>query len=320
MRILILFLFSLTPLSRAAEFQKETCVSAAEAAVYRRLPALSAESEAVKTLAEFDCGEAALIRDLDHPVVTADARFEKVIGFLERFPLSFTRRSLDYATPYCRSDNEYYGSFCMGSDIEAAKDVFNDPVLLQTIPVAVRAVAELAGGDGHIDLVKAVSSVMPPAADRYQAVKLAGFLGLDDNGVQSDRLKADLLRAERYDDYALVFVPLSQLITGHYSEYDDGTYFPTLLFTTRIGVAVIPGIPEGTKKTYKAFAAMYLGCKLARDMFSRDFIDAQAGSLGFFYEAIKARDLADAGPVISEGIKTAGLMRTAADFGQSLCR
>jgi hypothetical protein len=315
-----ILLLSFVSLGWAGDFQKAACVEAAEAAVYKRLPALGAEAASVRTVAEFDCGEAALIKDLDSPVVTADTRFEKVIDILEKLPLDFSRKSLDYATPYCRAESGYYGSFCMAADIEAAKDVFNDPVLLNAIPRAVRAVARLAEGNKSIDLVKEISAVMPAGASRRQAVKLAGFLGLDDNGVQTDRLKADLLWAGRYEEYAAVFVPLSQFFSGHYSDYDDGTYFPVFVFTTRAGTATLPGVQEGTRKTYKAFAAMYLGCKLAGDGFSRDFINAQAGSLGFFYEAIKTRDLANAGHYIAEGFKTAGLMRNAANYGQGLCR
>jgi hypothetical protein len=316
----IVLLSALAPFGRAGDFRQEACASAAEAAVLRRLPAISAEAEAVRTVAKFDCGEAALLKDLDHPASTANARFEKVVELLEKLPVDFSRKSLDYVTPYCRTDSDYYGSFCMGSDIEAAKDVFNDPELLNTVPAAVRAVAQAAARGGSIDLVKTVAAVMPPWADRAKAVKLAGFLGLDDNGVQTDRLKADLLLARRYDDYALVFVPLSQMFSGHYSDYEDGTYFPMLLFTTRTGTATLPGLGAGTKKTYKAFSAMYLGCKLARDGFNRDFIKAQAGSLGFFYEAIKTRDLNDVGKFVSLGFQTAGVMRTASDYGQSLCR
>lgn len=313
-------LLTLAPFGRAGDFRKEACASAVEAAVLRRLPAISAEAEAVRAVAKFDCGEAALLKDLDHPVITADARFEKVVELLEKLPVNFTRKSLDYVTPYCRTDSDYYGPFCMASDIEAAKDVFSDPELLNNIPAAVRAVAQAAARGGSIDLVKTVAAVMPPWTDYAKAVKLAGFLGLDDNGVQTDRLKADLLLARRYDDYALVFVPLSQMVSGHYSADDDGTYFPMLLFTTRTGTATLPGLGVGTKKTYKAFSAMYLGCKLARDGFSRDFINAQAGSLGFFYEAIKTRDLSDAGKFAALGFQTAGVMRTASDYGQGLCR
>ncbi len=315
-----ILLLSLASLGWAADFQKETCVDSAEAAVYRRLPALGAEGEAVRTVVEFDCAEAARIKDLDHPVTTASSGFDGIISLLEKLPVDFTKKSLDYVTPYCRADSDYYGSFCMASDIEAAKDVFSDPVLLQAVPSAVSAVAKLTGQNGNIDLVGAVSSVMPAGTKKYQAVKLAGFLGLDDNGVQTDRLKADLLWAGRFEDYALVFVPLSQFVSGKYSAYDDGTNLSRLLFATRTGAASLPGLPDGTRKTYKAFSAMYLGCKLARDGFDHGFINLQAGSLGFFYEAIKARDLADTGPVISAGIKTAGVMRTAADYGQSLCR
>jgi hypothetical protein len=320
MAILNILLLSLASFGWAADFRPETCVDYAEAAVYKRLPALSAESEAVRTVVKFDCGEAALIKDLDHPVATAKSGFDSTIALLEKLPVGFTRKSLDYVTPYCRTDNSYYGPFCMASDIEAAKDVFSDPALLQSIPRAVSAAAKLARQGGNIDLVSAVSSVMPAGTKRYQAVELAGFLGLDDNGVQTDRLKADLLWAGRFDDYALVFVPLSQFISGHYSDYDDGTYLAQLLFATRTGAASLPGLPDGTKKTYKAFSAMYLGCKLARNNFDRGFINLQAGSLGFFYEAIKARDLADTGPVISAGFKTAHFMKTAADYGQQLCR
>lgn len=313
-------LMAAASLGWAGDLRKDACAADAEAAVYRRLPALAAEAESVNLVVKFDCGEAALIKDLDHPVVSANARFEKTVDFLERLPVDFTRKSLDYVSPYCRTDSDYYGPFCMASDIEAAKDVFGDPVLLGAVPGAVRAVAERAAAGGSIDFLGAVASAMPPGADRYRAVKLAGFLGLDDNGVQSDRLKADLLWAGRYDDYALVFVPLSQFITGRYSADDDGSYFPLLLFTTRSGTAVFPGVLEGTRKTYKAFAAMYLGCKLARDGFNREFINAQAGSLGFFYEAIKARSLNDAGAFMDKGVQTARLMRTAADLGQGLCR
>ncbi len=319
MRSLFLLIL-LAPVCQAGGFQKDLCVASAEAAVYARLPALRAESEAVRTVTEFDCGEAALITSLDRPVATADARFERVVKFLEKLPINFAKKSLDYVTPYCRLDSDYYGQFCMASDIEAAKDIFNDRVLLQTVPAAVRAIAELSSSGKDIDLLSAVSSVMPSGADRFRAVKLAGFLGLDDNGVQTDRLKADLLWAGRYEDYALLFVPLSQYISGHYSDNDDGSYLAVMLFTTRTGKAVLPGLPEGTRKTYKAFAAMYLGCKLGRDGFSREFIDAQLGSLGFFYEAIKTRELSDAGHFISEGAKTAKVMRISADYGQGLCR
>ena len=316
----LVLLLTLAPLGRAGDFGKEACAYAAEAAVLRRLPAISAEIEAVRELVKFDCGEAALLKDLDHPVVTADARFEKVVELLEKLPVDFSRKSLDYVTPYCRSDSGYYGSFCMGSDIEAAKDVFNDPELLNSVPAAVRAAAQAAARGGSTDLVRTVTGAMPPWTDRSKAVKLAGFLGLDDNGVQTDRLKADLLLARRYDDYAMVFVPLSQMISGHYSEYEDGAYFALLLYATRTGAATLPGLNYGTRKTYKAFSAMYLGCKLAMDGFSRGFINAQAGSLGFFYEAIKTRDLNEAGKFVSLGFQTAGVMRTAADYGQDLCR
>ena len=315
-----LLLLSIASLGWASNFRQDACVAAAEAAVYRHLPALRAEAENVRTAAQFDCGEAALIRDLDRPAATANAAFERTVEFLEKLPLDFTRRSLDYVTPYCRTDSAYYGPFCMASDIEAAKDVFRDPELLGALPGAVRAVAEQARREGDIDLVRTVSRAMPARTDRYQAVRLAAFLGLDDNGVQSDRLKADLLWAGRYDDYALVFVPLSQYISGRYSDYEDGAYFPMLLFATRTGKAVFPGSPQGEKKTSKAFAAMYLGCKLGRDGFNHDFINAQAGSLGFFYEAIKARDLSDVGPFMAKGFQTARLMKAAADYGQSLCR
>lgn len=263
------------------------CYDPARDAIIADSPALQAREENFRYQIEFDCREAALIASIDDPVSSAQsarAVFEKFLGV----PIMpFMTRAFDILKPYCRSDNQDYGDFCMATDVDAARLVLNHPTMMSQLPLVMATIVEWTQSHDSINLVDAVSSVY--VGPTSEAVLLAGFIGLDDNGVQFDRLRANLLHLGRLDDYARLFG-----FTAQYASLADLPHSMDLLkvlFTTRIGTATLPGVDPEATKTYKAYAGLYFGCRLAMENESPLIVKPEAYVVGAAYELLKTREL-----------------------------
>ncbi len=262
----------------------DDCHREAINAVLRSAPDLTSRVDDFRPQIDFDCQEASLIWAIDKPAVTA-TEGQNLLGGLLNAPrgLSFSKPIITILSPYCRSDNEIYGRFCMATDIDAANELLANPKLLRQLPLVVAHAASWLATQEQVNLVDAVYDVYD--GPQKEAVLLAGFLGLDDNGIQFDRLRADLLWSKRYDDYAQVF-----MISARYAFLGDlklTENLETIFFATRIGKITLPGLEDGTRKTYKAYAGLYMGCRLAEEETPALVVAPLAFSIGASYELLK---------------------------------
>jgi len=307
------------------------CAQTSFYALQRVWPSAGLNPEDYETALELDCKEAAKIRSLNEPVTSANSAMDSVSKLVAKLPNGFVKDSVNILRPYCRSDNELYGPFCMAADIDAAFALAQDKELLAFIPDAVHSIASEIAQQPEVDFFQILDKSLPyQLVNRKQRIALlAGFLGLDDNAVQADRLKANLLFEKRMDEYARVFPALTQYATFPAQNGKDYTKdFLALLFSTRTGMATLPGVADGETQTYKAYAGLHLGCRMAQLGRSAALTENEAFSMGYAYQMTKLgarlrkplnQLIADAKKLDAHGRKTGEKMKAGARFGFKVC-
>jgi hypothetical protein len=308
-----------------------TCAADAFNALQRTWPSVRLNPADYETALEMDCKEASKLRNLSEPVSTSNSAMESITRLVAKIPSGFVKDSVTILKPYCRSDNELYGPFCMAADVESAYAISRDKELLALVPQAVLDIGSEISKTSDIDFYQILSRTLPAGLnDRNSRVALlAGFLGLDDNAVQADRLKANLLFERRLDDYAKAFPALTQYATFPAQNGNDYSKdFLALLFSTRTGLATLPGVADGETQTYKAYAGLYLGCRMAQLGRSAALTENEAFSMGYAYQMTKLgarlgkplnQLIADAKKLDAHGKKTGEKMKAGARFGYRIC-
>jgi hypothetical protein len=248
-----------------------------------------------------------------------------------KLPNGFVKDSAEILKPYCRKDNTLYGPFCMASDVRSAADLTQDKELLSQIPTAVHKIAQAISTQKSVNFYELLSTALSQnMKNRNRRVALlAAFLGLDDNAVQADRLKANLIFEKRFVEYARVFPSLTQYTTFPPQGGTDSTSdFLSLLYSTRTGVATLPGVNAGEPLTYKAYAGLYLGCRMAILGRSAALTEHEAFSMGYAYQLTKLGATAKRPPqeiiaaskeLHAKGLASANKMRAGARFGYTVC-
>jgi len=265
-----------------------SCYTKTKAALIALHPELTSQESDFEFQIKFDCRESQLISSLNKPVTSAtspETFLENIAPMM--FEMPFIARAMDILKPYCRSDIEINGDYCMAADIDAAEMISNHPAMLTQLPSLLKETSRWIQNQENPDLIEVIR-------DKYigtemEAVLLAGFIGLDDNGIQFDRLRANLLHSERYSDYAFIFRSTAQYSTlGDLADIED---LFRIFFATRTGRATIPGTPVNTTKSYKIYAGVYFGCRLAMENEIPFFIQPEAFVIGSLYEILKLKDI-----------------------------
>jgi hypothetical protein len=297
----------------------------------KQWPAQTLDPAALEIALEFDCKESEKIRQLNAPVATANSAMENITQLVKKIPNGFVQDSVDILKPYCRSDNDIYGPFCMAADVDAAHLLSQDRELLKLLPKAVHILGQEIASKTEIDLHATLSEKLTDIKENRteRIALLAGFLGLDDNAVQADRLKANLLKEGRLQEYALLFPALTQYTVFPAQENADyGRDFLAVLFSTRTGVATLPGVAEGETQTYKAYAGFHLGCRMAQLGRPVNLVEAEAYNMGYAYQMTKLaarlrkpiqQFIADAKKLHTHGRNTGDKMRAGARHGFNVC-
>ncbi len=307
------------------------CAQTSFNALQRVWPSAGLNPADFETALELDCKESSKIRSLNEPVTSANSAMDSVSKLVAKLPNGFVKDSVNILRPYCRSDNELYGPFCMAADIDSAFALAQDKELLALIPEAVHTIASEIAQQPEVDFFQILDRTLPSKLiNRNPRIALlAGFLGLDDNAVQADRLKANLLFEKRMDEYARVFPALTQYATfPPQNGIDYSKDFLALLFSTRTGMATLPGVADGETQTYKAYAGLHLGCRMAQLGRSAALTENEAFSMGYAYQMTKLgarlrkplnQLIADAKKLDAHGRKTGEKMKAGARFGFKVC-
>lgn len=334
----ILALFSLfgckysgSPSDSRALARLSSCALQSFEALQKNWPQTPLNASELETALEFDCKEAAKVRTLDEPVITASSAMDSISKLVSKIPNGFVKDSVTILRPYCRSDNDIYGPFCMAADIDSAAELVRDKELIALLPQAVHEIGTEIRNQPEVDFYQILDRKLPAQLPKRKVriALLAGFLGLDDNAVQADRLKANLLFEKRLDEYAKVFPALTQYaLFPPQNENDYSKDFLALLFSTRTGLATLPGVPEGDSQTYKAYAGLHLGCRMAQLGRSAALTESEAFSMGYAYQMTKLgarlrkplnQLIADAKKLDAHGRNTGEKMKAGARFGFKVC-
>lgn len=307
------------------------CATESFKALERAWPATFLKPDELETALEFDCKESAKVSTLTEPVITANSAMENITKLVSKVPNGFVKDSVMILKPYCRSDNDLYGPFCMAADIDAAAEVVKDRELVALIPKAVNDLGREISTANEIDFNATLNKTLPAQlANRTQRIALlAGFLGLDDNAVQADRLKANLLKEKRLEEYARVFPALTQYaVFPAQGQIDYSRDFLAILFATRTGLATLPGVAEGDSQTYKAYAGFHLGCRMAQLKRTSALAEVEAYSMGYAYQMTKLgarlrkpiqQLIVDAKKLDAHGKNTGEKMKAGARHGFEVC-
>jgi hypothetical protein len=308
-----------------------SCAVESFKALERTWPATRLAPDDLETALEFDCKESAKVNSLTEPVATANSAMDSISKLVAKIPNGFVKDSVTILKPYCRNDNDLYGPFCMAADIDSAAELSKDKELVALIPTAVNTLGREIAISTEIDFNLVLAKSLPAQLNnRAQRIALlAGFLGLDDNAVQADRLKANLLKEKRLDEYAQVFPALTQYaIFPQQGQMDYSRDFLAVLFATRTGLATLPGVAEGESQTYKAYAGFHLGCRMAQLKRSSALAEAEAYNMGYAYQMTKLgarlrkpinQLLADAKKLDTHGRNTGEKMKAGARHGFEVC-
>lgn len=266
------------------------CISEARSAVISKNPNLTNRELDFIYQIELDCAEAQLIDNLADPVKSAIPIKNMLHSFFDLLHhVSFVNRAMEILKPYCRNDNWNYGSFCIATDVDAAWHVTSNRQMLDALPQAIEKIAADLETNESINITEIV--MRNYAGNTSDAVLLASFIGLDDNGIQVDRLRANLIKQRRFGDYARIFA-----MTAQYANFNNLPHahdMAKVLFATRIGLATLPGVAINASKTYKAYAGMHLGCRLAMSGESQTIVSLESYAVGASYELLKLRKFAD---------------------------
>jgi len=264
------------------------CYAESKAALTAKYPYLISRESEFEFQLKFDCREAELISVISEPATSSISPLNTLETLSPiTLDLPFIARALRILKPYCRSDSEINGDYCMATDIEAAAMVSNSPAMLMQLPSLIKKTSLWIQTHENPDLVDAIEKNY--AGTRVEAVLLAGFFGLDDNGIQFDRLRANLLRMKRYSEYAFLFPSIAQY--APLGEFDGIMDLSRILFATRTGRATIPGTPDKTTKSYKIYAGVYFGCRLALEHEIPFLVEPESYAIGALYELIKLKDI-----------------------------
>ena len=268
--------------------RSDSCYTQTKAALIALHPELISHESDFEFQINFDCRDSQLISSLNKPVTSATSP-ETVLQNVAPIALEmpFIDRALNILKPYCRSDVEVNGDYCMAADIDAAAVISNHPGMLSQLPHLIKETSHWIQIKENPDLIDVIREKY--IGTEIEAVLLAGFIGLDDNGIQFDRLRANLLHMGRYADYAYIFPSTGQYATlGDLADIDD---LFRIFFATRTGRATIHGTPIQTTKSYKIYAGVYFGCRLAMENEMPFFIQSEAFVIGALYEILKLKDI-----------------------------
>lgn len=309
------------------------CADESYKTLQRTWPDAVLNPEDLRMTLEFDCHQAKQMHSITEPVSTAHPVFLSLQKLTLQFSRGFIRDSIAILKPYCQNSHEIYGSYCMALDIDAAAEITQKKYLLDLIPQAITEIGRELARNSTVDFYQILDEKMPSGIPDRNIVlaTLAGFLGLDNNALQADRLKANLLFENRLDDYAKVFPYLTQYFifplqdaVGRGPSHD----FLAILFSTRSGQAILRGLAADRKETYKAYAGLYLGCRLAQTYKKKRLIAKEAFALGFTYELTKLKVVSDldargfllhAVKTHEKGSITGKMMQTGATLGYQIC-
>jgi hypothetical protein len=319
------------PVQSRSYARLSSCAAQSFRALQQQWPATALAPDALEIALEFDCRESEKIKALNQPVATANSAMGNISKLVQKIPSGFVKDSVEVLQPYCRSDNDLYGPFCMAADVDAAYLLSEDQELLKLLPQAVHALGQEISTATEIDFNSVLQNKLPALAEKRneRIALLAGFLGLDDNAVQADRLKANLLKQNRMQEYALVFPALTQYtVFPAQGDKDYGRDFLAVLFSTRTGLATLPGVAEGETQTYKAYAGFHLGCRMAQLGRSSQLAEAEAYNMGYAYQMTKLaarlrkpieQFIADAKKLHLHGKNTGDKMKAGARHGHQVC-
>ncbi|MBM3381676.1 MAG: hypothetical protein FJY29_04465 [Betaproteobacteria bacterium] len=307
------------------------CATDSFKALEKAWPGTRLNPDELETALEFDCKESLKIRSLNEPVTTANTAMNNITRLVAKVPNGFVKDSVAILKPYCRNENDLYGPFCMAADVESAAEITQDKELIALLPQAVNALGKEIANSTEVDFNQILARSLPATLNnRTQRIALlAGFLGLDDNAVQADRLKANLLKEKRLEEYARVFPALTQYaVFPAQGQNDYSRDFLAVLFSIRTGLATLPGVAEGENQTYKAYAGFYLGCRMAQLKRSAALAELEAYSMGYAYQMTKLAArlrkpidqlVADTRKLDAHGKKTGEKMKAGARHGFEVC-
>jgi hypothetical protein len=289
-------------------------------------------SEDIAITFDFDCKESQLIESLELPYRDSHESMAQILGVLELLPFQFIDNSLDILRPYCRNEESWFGPFCMAGDVDSAELLTGRQDLMDKLPNAILLISQAVDQQKKFNLVDVLKPLFKMSHEgRRSQVLLASFLGLDDNGVQTSRLMANLLYKRDLENYSKLFPIFFQMgdLPAVEGEPDYTNHFGKLLFATRVGNARFPGLKKDQRKTYKAWAGVYFGCRMAILGHSRWSVGAEGYAMGYSYEIIKTKnalgkpmsELINAlGNYHSKGQETGAMMKTGTLYGYDLCR
>jgi hypothetical protein len=299
--------------------------------------ALSENNEAINKQIAFDCSESILIDTTNKPYVDSVGS-RTILEHIYLTPFSFVKNTVKILAPYCRKNNWWFGTFCMAADIDSASQIEGDPDLLKALPEAILLISKKAAKGSKYNIFSTLeqSSILIDIENRNKKLGLlSSFLGLDDNGVQTSRLLAILLKNNRYDVYSFLFPVFFQmgslpplLSPGSKSPVSYQNRIGSVFFSTRNGKARFPGLQESQTKTYKAWAGVYFGCRMASLGESSMLTLNQAYIAGALYEIIKLKSsfnkpfpekLEDLKRYTNKAVKTGQMMKIGARYGYSIC-
>jgi hypothetical protein len=308
-----------------------SCAAESFKALEKNWPGTKLNPDELENALELDCKESGKIRSIGEPVSTANTAMDNITRLVTKIPNGFVKDSVTILKPYCRSDNDLYGPFCMAADIDSAAELSKDKELVALIPQAVSSLGKEIANSTDIDFNQILGRSLPANLNNrtIRIALLAGFLGLDDNAVQADRLKANLLKEKRLDEYARVFPALTQYaLFPAQGQNDYSRDFLAVLFSTRTGLATLPGVADGENQTYKAYAGFYLGCRMAQLKRSASLTELEAYSMGYAYQMTKLgarlrkpidQLVADARKLDAHGKRTGEKMKAGARHGFEVC-
>jgi hypothetical protein len=308
-----------------------SCVLNATKSVTEQNPELKSQLEDPTDLVHYyiklDCKEAGKITQMNSPYSDSIGALSTISKLATLMSFGGIPNAMEIMTPYCRQNHEYFGSFCMAADIYSANEILNDRIMLEMLPKAITTLSNSLKNFKNVNFINLILPLFPK--DQNRAVTLASYIGLDDNGTQTMRLKASLLKLQDFERYAKLFTYLTDGLTTIDAD-GETTLSPItrVFFATRVGTALVSGVKPGSSKTYKAYAAAYFGCKMSEDGYGKDSTLREISFFGYSYEMIKIKQELGPnkpiGPIVHKyhkmGSETAAKMRAGATVGYELCK
>jgi len=286
----------------------------------------------IESTLNFDCKESSLIKNEQEPFSDSVNGFDLFIDIVDKFPFKFLHHSIDILEPYCRENNSWFGTFCMAADTSSAFFISKREDLMDKLPLAILMISKKIDENKKFDILPTLRSLF---GDDKQSIRdwvlFSSFIGLDNNGVQTSRVLANLLFSNDIKNYSKLFPVFFQM--GDLPPREDGIdytgHFAKVLFSTRIGNATIDGLDPEQTKTFKAYAGVYFGCQMAIEGFKKRATATEGYLMGYSYEIIKVAKYLGLG--IKEvfqslkfhhrkGKNTGFMMKKGTLLGYELCR